>query len=150
MTMDVSCEHGGEWRAEDVGHSNNRETFDIAIARAVAPMDWLAEWCLPLVKSGGRMLAACEPRKNAEKRGGEWRLPSAFFRVLPRFIRPSRAPSVQRREPLDQDAHAASASGPSLGGSSTVALRSSFPHPTTRPRTAAAIDLSTTQYMSWR
>jgi len=36
-----------EWRAEDVGRSNSRETFDIAITRAVATMDWLAEWCLP-------------------------------------------------------------------------------------------------------
>ena len=42
-----------EWRAEDVGHSNSRETFDVALARAVATMDWLAEWCLPLVKKGG-------------------------------------------------------------------------------------------------
>jgi len=46
-----------EWRAEDVGHSNNRETFDVALARAVATMEWLAEWCLPLVRKGGRMLA---------------------------------------------------------------------------------------------
>lgn len=44
-------------RAEDVGQSNLRETFDIAIARAVATLDWLAEWCLPLVKKGGKMLA---------------------------------------------------------------------------------------------
>ncbi|CAA9424141.1 MAG: 16S rRNA (guanine(527)-N(7))-methyltransferase [uncultured Phycisphaerae bacterium] len=46
-----------EWRAEDVGRSNSRETFDVAVARAVATLDWLAEWCLPLAKPGGRLLA---------------------------------------------------------------------------------------------
>ena len=51
-----------EWRAEDVGRSNSRETFDIAIARAVATLDWLAEWCLPLVKTGGKMLAMKGPK----------------------------------------------------------------------------------------
>src|SRR5688572_22214357 len=51
-----------EWRAEDVGHSNSRETFDVALARAVATMAWLAEWCLPLVKEGGRMLAMKGPK----------------------------------------------------------------------------------------
>ena len=51
-----------EWRAEDVGHSNSRETFDVALARAVATMSWLAEWCLPLVKKGGKMLAMKGPK----------------------------------------------------------------------------------------
>ena len=46
-----------EWRAEEVGHSNSRETFDVAVARAVATLDWLAEWCLPLVKRRGKVLA---------------------------------------------------------------------------------------------
>jgi 16S rRNA (guanine527-N7)-methyltransferase len=44
-------------RAEDVGRSAERETFDIAVVRAVAAMNWLAEWCLPLLKIGGKMLA---------------------------------------------------------------------------------------------
>ena len=51
-----------EWRAEDVGHSNSRETFDVALARAVATLAWLAEWCLPLAKKGGRMLAMKGPK----------------------------------------------------------------------------------------
>ncbi|MGB7156539.1 MAG: 16S rRNA (guanine(527)-N(7))-methyltransferase RsmG [Tepidisphaeraceae bacterium] len=55
-----------EWRAEDVGHSSSRETFDVALARAVATMDWLAEWCLPLVKKGGRMLAMKGPKVTDE------------------------------------------------------------------------------------
>jgi len=55
-----------EWRAEDVGHSNSRETFDVALARAVATMPWLAEWCLPLVKKGGKMLAMKGPKVAEE------------------------------------------------------------------------------------
>ncbi len=55
-----------EWRAEDVGVSNNRETFDVALARAVATMSWLAEWCLPLVKKGGKMLAMKGPKVAEE------------------------------------------------------------------------------------
>jgi 16S rRNA (guanine527-N7)-methyltransferase len=44
-------------RVEDVGRGELRETFDVAIARAVGSMVWLAEWCLPLVKKGGKVLA---------------------------------------------------------------------------------------------
>jgi 16S rRNA (guanine527-N7)-methyltransferase len=46
-----------EWRAEDVGNSVNRESFDVCTARAVGAMDMLVEWCLPLVKVGGKLLA---------------------------------------------------------------------------------------------
>ena len=45
-------------RAEDVGRSpDHRERYDVAVARAVATLDWLSEWCLPLVKKSGKMLA---------------------------------------------------------------------------------------------
>jgi 16S rRNA (guanine527-N7)-methyltransferase len=45
-------------RAEEVGRDPlYREAFDIAVARALAPMSVLAELCLPLVKVGGRLLA---------------------------------------------------------------------------------------------
>jgi 16S rRNA (guanine527-N7)-methyltransferase len=54
------------WRAEDVGHSNSRETFDVVTARAVGAMAFLAEWSLPLVKKGGKFLAMKGPRLAEE------------------------------------------------------------------------------------
>ena len=45
-------------RAEDSGQDKNyREMFDLATARAVAPMNVLAEYCLPFVKVGGYFVA---------------------------------------------------------------------------------------------
>lgn len=45
-------------RAEEVGQDPHyRETFDVAVARALAPMPVLVELCLPLVRVGGRLLA---------------------------------------------------------------------------------------------
>jgi 16S rRNA (guanine(527)-N(7))-methyltransferase RsmG len=50
-------------RAEDAGRApNTREKFDVVTARAVGTLDWLAEWCLPLTKIGGRVLAMKGPR----------------------------------------------------------------------------------------
>ena len=49
-----------------VAHSNDREQFDVVIARAVATMDWLAEWCLPLVARGGKFLAMKGPKVSDE------------------------------------------------------------------------------------
>ncbi|XXG81251.1 hypothetical protein AAC387_Pa09g1932 [Persea americana] len=46
-------------RAETVGQNlDSREMFDVAVARAVAEMRVLAEYCLPLVRVGGLFVAA--------------------------------------------------------------------------------------------
>ena len=53
--FDADCVH---IRAEDAGQNSlYREQFDIAVSRAVANMSLLCEYCLPLVKKGGYMLA---------------------------------------------------------------------------------------------
>ena len=58
-------------RAEDVGKSELRESFDIVTARAVASLNTLAEYCLPLIKVGGLFIAYKsvnnEELKSAEK-----------------------------------------------------------------------------------
>ena len=51
-------------RAEDVCHTEARESFDVVTARAVAELRVLAELCLPLVAVGGKMIAM--KGKNAE------------------------------------------------------------------------------------
>jgi len=54
-------------RAEDVGHDPSyREAFDVAVARALAPMPVLVELCLPLVRVGGRLLAQKTDKEEME------------------------------------------------------------------------------------
>lgn len=53
-------------RAEAVGRSDRRETFNVVTARAVAVMDQLTQWCLPLVRPGGKLLAMKGQRVQEE------------------------------------------------------------------------------------
>lgn len=63
---DVTLIHG---RAENLGAAgghqairpSGREAFDVVTARAVAPMNVLAEWTLPLARVGGRVVAMKGP-----------------------------------------------------------------------------------------
>lgn len=66
-------------RAEELGKNHDyREAYDLATARAVAPMNVLCEYCLPFVKVGGCFVALkgssddVSPAENAIKTlGGE-------------------------------------------------------------------------------
>jgi 16S rRNA (guanine527-N7)-methyltransferase len=74
-------------RAEDAAHDRLlRERFDLALARAVAPLPALAELGLPFVRTGGALAAVkgsrlddelCEARQAIERCGG------GTVRVLP-------------------------------------------------------------------
>ena len=59
-------------RAEEVGHDpNHREKYDWAVARAVANLNVLSEYLLPLVKVGGTMLAQKGESGPAEAQSAE-------------------------------------------------------------------------------
>lgn len=64
LGQENTCVH---MRAEDAGKkSNYREHFDFVTARAVADLAVLGEYCLPLVKVGGRFAALKGPDCEAE------------------------------------------------------------------------------------
>ncbi|MCX7773274.1 MAG: 16S rRNA (guanine(527)-N(7))-methyltransferase RsmG [Clostridia bacterium] len=81
----ISAVHG---RAEDFGADKKyRESFDIAVARAVAGLPVLLEYCLPFVKTGGLFIAMKGPdakeelkesQKALEVLGGEIQEVKAF------------------------------------------------------------------------
>ena len=53
-------------RAEELGQEPRwRESFDLAVARALAPTPVLVELCLPLVRVGGRLLAQKTDKEEA-------------------------------------------------------------------------------------
>lgn len=56
-------------RAEEAGLDKTmRERFDLAVARAVAPMNILAEYCMPLIKMKGHFIAMKGPGGSEELR----------------------------------------------------------------------------------
>lgn len=67
--VDADFVHG---RAEELGQNEDyREKFDIALSRAVAPLNVLAEYDLPFVKIGGAMVALKGPSAYDEIESAE-------------------------------------------------------------------------------
>ncbi|KXK12910.1 MAG: methyltransferase GidB [Chloroflexi bacterium OLB14] len=59
-------------RAEDIGQDKkHRESYDYAVARAVANLNVLSEYLLPLVKIGGNVLAQKGETAHAEAQSAE-------------------------------------------------------------------------------
>lgn len=55
LSLNMSFKHG---RAEDLGHDSAlRQSFTATTARAVAPLNVLSEFCLPLTSVGGKLIA---------------------------------------------------------------------------------------------
>lgn len=106
--VQVVCE-----RAEVLGQQHiYREQYDVVVARAVARLAVLAEYCLPLVRLGGCFVAQKGPQVEEEVGeaahciavlgGGEvrtwsWSLPSGASRTLVRVNKQKRTPMVYPR-----------------------------------------------------
>ena len=100
-------------RAEELGQNEEfRESFDLALARAVAPMNVLSEYCLPFVKSGGSFVALkgsnddITPAQNAIRTlGGElvnnvsYKLNDGDLRTLAIVKKISQTPTQYPRKP---------------------------------------------------
>lgn len=63
LGIEVTTLHG---RAEELARGEYREAFDTVVCRAVAPMCSLVEYCLPLVKPGGHLIAMKSPEAAGE------------------------------------------------------------------------------------
>lgn len=58
-------------RAEDLARTAHREAYDLAVARAVAPLNLLAEYLLPFVRPGGSALCWKGPAVYEEQAAGQ-------------------------------------------------------------------------------
>ncbi|CAK7328986.1 unnamed protein product [Dovyalis caffra] len=84
-------------RAENLGQNVSfREKFDVAVARAVAEMRILAEYCLPLVRVGGLFIAAKGHDPQEEVRNAERSLQLMGASVLQLRSVESHSPYGQR------------------------------------------------------
>ncbi|KAL9254630.1 Ribosomal RNA small subunit methyltransferase G-like protein [Drosera capensis] len=89
----VQVVHG---RAESIGQSIDfREVFDVAVARAVAELRVLAEYCLPLVRVGGLFVAA-KGHNPLQYTGMSTISCSVFFSLLNSMPLESHSPYGQR------------------------------------------------------
>jgi 16S rRNA (guanine527-N7)-methyltransferase len=98
-------------RAEDYGRVQGRDAYGTALARALAPPPVAVEWCLPLVRPGGRVILFVGPSvdeeavaKVAGEVAGELDESPPGFAVLrktgPTPERFPRRPGVARKRPL--------------------------------------------------
>lgn len=70
MDIEVTTVHK---RAEEAGReADMRESYDVAISRAVAQLNTLAEYCIPLVKMKGFFVAMKGPSVDDELKTGEY------------------------------------------------------------------------------
>jgi 16S rRNA (guanine527-N7)-methyltransferase len=83
-------------RAEDLGHdAAHRERYDVAVARAIAPMVTLAEYTLPLVCIGGMFIAYKGVDVDAEMQAASRAIEKLGGRV--RKIVPVQLPGLEPR-----------------------------------------------------
>jgi 16S rRNA (guanine527-N7)-methyltransferase len=103
-------------RAEEWGRSEGRDAYGTAVARALAPPAVAAEWCLPLVRPGGRLVLyagvpagdlatvaetlAAAPPKVVPVAGTEGRTLLVFEKLAPTPERFPRRPGIARKRPL--------------------------------------------------
>jgi 16S rRNA (guanine527-N7)-methyltransferase len=98
-------------RAEEHGRGSGREAYGTAVARALAPPEVAAEWCLPLVRAGGRVVLFVGPSvdeaatgKAAQQLAAELEHgPSGFVLLRKTGTTPERfprRPGVARKRPL--------------------------------------------------
>jgi len=98
-------------RAEDFARGAGRDAYGTAVARALAPPPVAVEWCLPLVRPGGRAILFVGPSldqvavaRAAKEVAGELEDAPAGFVLLrktgPTPERFPRRPGVARKRPL--------------------------------------------------